>query len=123
MLAELGITREGLVDLAILVGTDFNPGIKGIGPKKALALVKRHGAIEHMPAEIRDALMPIAPAIRELYLTPDITDHYSVEPAPCDVQGVVRFLCEEREFSEQRVIAALERAFPSQFPGGARLFE
>jgi hypothetical protein len=31
-------------------GTDFHPGINGIGPKKALALVKRHGAIEHMPA-------------------------------------------------------------------------
>jgi flap endonuclease-1 len=123
MLAELGITREGLVDLAILVGTDFTPGIKGIGPKKALALVKRHGAIEHMPSEIRDELMPIAPAIRELYLTPDITDHYSVESAPCDVQGVVRFLCEEREFSEQRVIAALERAFPPAFPSSGRLFE
>ena len=41
-----GITREGLVDLAMLVGTDFNEGIKGIGPKKALALVQRHGRIE-----------------------------------------------------------------------------
>src|SRR4029077_15929800 len=30
------ISREGLVDLAILVGSDFNDGIKGIGPKKAL---------------------------------------------------------------------------------------
>ncbi len=37
-LAALGITREQLVDLAMLVGTDFNPGIKGIGPKKALQL-------------------------------------------------------------------------------------
>ena len=34
------IDREALVDLAILVGTDFNDGIKGIGPKKALALVQ-----------------------------------------------------------------------------------
>ena len=51
-----GITREALVDLAILVGTDFNDGIKGIGPKKALALVQRYGRIEHMPDDIRDAL-------------------------------------------------------------------
>ena len=51
-----GIDREGLVDLAILVGTDFNDGIKGIGPKKALELVQAHGRIEHMPDEIRDAL-------------------------------------------------------------------
>ena len=51
-----GISREGLVDLAILVGTDFNEGVKGIGPKKALTLVQKHGRIEHMPGTIRDAL-------------------------------------------------------------------
>src|SRR5687768_10894997 len=56
LLAGWGITRESLVDLAMLVGTDFNEGIKGIGPKKALALVQRHGRIEQMSAEIRDAL-------------------------------------------------------------------
>src|SRR5204862_7904149 len=37
-LQTLGITREQLVDVAILIGTDFNPGVKGIGPKKALKL-------------------------------------------------------------------------------------
>src|SRR5262245_58312202 len=39
LLRHYNITREQLVDLAILVGTDFNEGIKGIGPKKALKLV------------------------------------------------------------------------------------
>ena len=37
----------------MLVGTDFNDGIKGIGPKKALTLVQQHGRIENMPEEIR----------------------------------------------------------------------
>jgi flap endonuclease-1 len=54
MLGALEITREQLVDLGILVGTDFNPGIKGIGPKKALALLRRHGSIEQMPADVRE---------------------------------------------------------------------
>src|SRR5262249_22376900 len=45
------IDREGLVDLALLVGTDFNDGVKGIGPKKALKLVQQHGRIGNMPAE------------------------------------------------------------------------
>ena len=43
LLAHYGITRDQLIDLAILVGTDFNDGIKGIGPKKALKLVQTHG--------------------------------------------------------------------------------
>src|SRR3989344_4870234 len=42
LLSELGIDRDQFISLSILVGTDFNPGgIKGIGPKKALALVRQ----------------------------------------------------------------------------------
>src|SRR5215510_15478296 len=55
MLENYGITRAQLIDLAILVGTDFNDGIKGIGPKKALKLVQAFGSIENMPADIRAA--------------------------------------------------------------------
>jgi flap endonuclease-1 len=113
MLATLGITREQLVDLGILVGTDFNDGIKGIGPKKALNLVRKHGAIEGMPPEVRDTIGAAARDVRPVYLAPDVTDDYSLDTAACDVDGVVRFLCEERIFSRDRVTAALRRAFPS----------
>ena len=42
-LKQLGINREQLIVIAMLVGTDFNvSGIKGIGPKKAYGLVKKH---------------------------------------------------------------------------------
>ena len=110
MLAALEISREQLVDLGILVGTDFNNGVKGIGPKKALALVKRHGAIEQMPAEIREQAGPVE-EVRRIYLEPAVTDDYRVTPGACDADAVVRFLCGERIFSEQRVRAALQRAF------------
>src|SRR4029453_330414 len=76
LLRGWGITREGLVDLAMLVGTDFNDGIKGIGPKKALALVQRYGRIEDMPAEIRDALgdQDTIDSVRRIFLEPNVTD-------------------------------------------------
>jgi len=122
LLPSLGITREQLVDLAILVGTDFNPGIKGIGPKKALGLMKKYGAIEAMPAQIRDEVADAAPAVRALYLDPDVTDEYRVEAGRCDAAGVVRFLCDERAFSEARVTAALRRAFPEAFGAAPSLF-
>src|SRR5919109_287071 len=35
LLDHYHITREQLIDLAILIGTDFNDGVKGVGPKKA----------------------------------------------------------------------------------------
>ena len=112
MLGSLGITREQLVDLGILVGTDFNAGIKGIGPKKALALLKRHGSIEHMPPEIRAEVADAAAQVRGVYLDHHVTDDYTVEARPRDVDGIIRFLCDERIFSQERVRAALQRAFP-----------
>jgi flap endonuclease-1 len=113
LLAHYGITREQLVDLAILVGTDFCEGIKGIGPKKALKLVQEFGSIDGMPPEIRDALGPSLPEIRRIFLEPDVTDHYEIEFRKPDLDGVVRFLCDEREFSRERVTAAMKRAYES----------
>jgi flap endonuclease-1 len=116
MLDTLNITREQLVDLGLLVGTDFHPGIKGVGPKKALKLVQTSGGIDRMPPDVREAFEPELPELRNIYLKPPVTDDYAVESSSCDVDGVVRFLCDERIFSRERVLAALERAF-----GGPRL--
>ena len=110
-LALWGITREGLIDLALLVGTDFNDGVAGIGPKKALKLVQRHERIEAMPDEIQRAVGEVS-ALRLIYLQPSVSDDYEMAFADPDVDGVVRFLCDERGFSQDRVTSALERAFP-----------
>jgi flap endonuclease-1 len=110
LLDVLAITREQLIDLAILVGTDFNEGIKGIGPKKALKLVREHGRIEDMPAEIGEALAD-ALDVRRIYLEPNVTDDYAMTFGEPDVAGVIEFMCTERAFSRDRISAALERAF------------
>jgi flap endonuclease-1 len=113
MLEALDITRTQLIDLALLVGTDFHPGIKGIGPKKALALVKQYGAVEHMPSKVADAFSADLHRLRQIFLEPDVRDDYGLEFGPCDVDGVLHFLCDEYEFGRDRVMAALERAFGS----------
>ena len=107
------ITREALVDLAMLVGTDFNNGIKGIGPKKALKLVQQYGRLEHMPDEIRTAIgdEETIDEIRRIYFHPDVTDEFDISPGEPDMAGIVEFLCDQREFSRDRVSAALERTF------------
>lgn len=110
-LAAWSITREGLIDLALLVGTDFNDGVHGIGPKKALALVQQHGSIDAMPAGIRDAVGDVT-SLRQIYLRPDVTDEYAIAFGEPDLDGIVRFLCDERQFSRERVTDALTRAFP-----------
>jgi flap endonuclease-1 len=113
MLDALGITHPQLIDLGLLVGTDFHPGVNGIGPKKALALVKRHGAIEHMPSKVRDTFVDLN-RLRQIYLEPEVHDDYNVAAGRCDVDGVIHYLCDEHAFGRDRVMAALERAFGSQ---------
>jgi flap endonuclease-1 len=56
VLRECGITHEQLIDVGILIGTDFNPdGIKGLGPKTALKLIKQHGTLENALPHIKNA--------------------------------------------------------------------
>jgi len=105
------LSRKQLIDLAILVGTDFNDGVKGIGPKKALKLVQDFGSIDNMPQDIREAAGPSVEDIRSIFLSPAVRDDYSVTFNAPDFDEIKRFLCDEREFSRERVQAALERAF------------
>jgi flap endonuclease-1 len=108
-LTLLRITREQLVDLAILVGTDFNEGVKGIGPKKALKLVRDHGSIEQMPNEIRSKLTEDLSSVRQVFLKPRVLEKYSLKRSPPDREGLIKFLSEERGFIKERVSRLTER--------------
>ena len=108
ILGGLGLTREQLVDIGILIGTDYNDGVKGIGPKKAYQLIKKYGRIEDI-IEIKDKIdMNEVKEVRALFLDPDVTDNYSLEFKEPDYEGVIRFLCDEHDFSIDRVSKALD---------------
>jgi flap endonuclease-1 len=111
VLNECGITYEQLVDVGILIGTDFNPdGIEGLGPKTALKLVKEHGSLENALPHVKNAEFPVEPQrIREIFLHPDVTDNYRIEWKEPNVEGAVNFICRERDFSEDRVRKAFEK--------------
>ena len=111
VLKELGITHEQLVDIGILIGTDYNlEGVKGIGPKTALKLIKEHGSLENLLPHLEEASFPVSPSeIRKIFLNPKITNNYRLEWRQPDVEGVIAFLCGEKDFSENRVRKALEK--------------
>ena len=108
-LTLLGITHEQLVDLAILVGTDFNQGVTGIGPKKALKLVHDHGSIEQMPEEIKSKLTEDLNSVRQVFLKPRVLEKYMLKRSPPDREGLIKFLSEERGFNKERVERLTER--------------
>jgi flap endonuclease-1 len=111
VLKELNITHEQLVDIGILVGTDFNPeGVKRMGPKTALKLIKQHGSLEKLQPTLKEAEFPVEPQrIRDIFLNPKVTDNYKLAWRDPDIEGVVDFLCRERDFSEERVRKALQK--------------
>lgn len=109
LLGSLKITREQLVDLAILVGTDFNEGIRGIGPKTALKLIKLHGSLEALPDPNRSQLPENITELREIFLNPAVTADYSIQFTGLKEQELIQFLSSERNFSEEKVALAIER--------------
>jgi flap endonuclease-1 len=112
ILEKLGITYEQLVDIGILTGTDYNPeGVKGVGPKTALKLIKEYGNIDEIPKEhIEFSPFQIdIQNIRNSFLYPVVNDCYTLRWSEPDIEGVIDFLCRERDFSEARVRRALEK--------------
>jgi flap endonuclease-1 len=99
------------VDVGILIGTDYNPdGIKGIGPKTALKLVREFGDITAIAARTSDLDLPEnVNRIKEFFLRPDVRSDYNLNWKKPSVDEVIDFLCRERDFSEDRVRKALER--------------
>lgn len=107
-LQALGVEREQLIDIAICVGTDYNSGLDGIGPKKAIKLIKKHDNIEVALDDI-DKTIDNLDEMKEFFLHPPVTDEYTLEWKNPDKKKLIEFLSVEHDFSEERVNKAAER--------------
>lgn len=104
------VTHQQLIDIALLIGTDFNPGIKGIGPKRALKALQQYGALEQLPDDLQAQLdLEHCDAIRKFFLHPPVTTKYVLEYQGLQEAALLRFLVDDRAFSEQRVATAITR--------------
>ena len=112
-LKNLGINIGQLICLAMLVGTDYNTGgIKGIGPKNALKLVRKHG--DNFDALFKEAQwnaqfdFPWADVFNTIKDMP-VTDDYTLEWKAPDAEKLMKFLVDEHDFSIERVESSLKR--------------
>ena len=100
VLNNLNLSRKQLIEVAILIGTDYNPGgIKGIGPKKAIEIVKDGKFGEYGEFD----------QIINLFLNPEVTDNYNISFEKSDKDRIIKLLCDKYEFSELRVEKGIER--------------
>lgn len=121
-LQSLGLSREQLVDVAILIGTDYNPGVSGVGPKTALKLIREKGSIEAVreaaASEDGATWKKIAAAgegfgdvdaIRRIFLEPTVDAAPRIEWGRLDKEAATRLLVGEHRFAPERVASALDK--------------
>ena len=111
-LSSLNILQKQLIDMAILIGTDFNEGIKGYGPKKSLNLIKKAGNVENALALIGGEDIPTIEEIKEIrkiFLKPKVTDEYVLSWSKPDNEAVLQILCDGHQFARERMEPVLEK--------------
>ena len=111
VLKELGVNQEQLICLAMLVGTDYNQGgVKGVGPKTALKIVKEHKKPEKIFAEAKwdDNISIPWQYIFELFTDMPVTDDYKLKWDLPDEDGMEEFLVNNRGFSQERIAKSIE---------------
>ncbi|MBN1376874.1 flap endonuclease-1 [Candidatus Woesearchaeota archaeon] len=106
-LNKMGIDQDQLIFMGILMGTDYNRGgIKGIGPKKALKLIKDKGKdFDGIFNEIKDnwdfdfGWEKIFGLIKNMGVVVD----YNIEFKGIDEEAVVDLMVKKHDFSEERI--------------------
>ena len=117
VLENLGINLTQLIVIGILVGTDYNPGgVKGIGPKKALELVKKSKNVEEIFENVEWEFEIDPKEILSFYKNPPVNKNYKLEWKEPDREKIIEFMVEEHDFSRERVekvIDSLTQRFKS----------
>ncbi len=108
-LEKIGISREKLIWVAILVGTDFNPKFPKIGAKTALRLVREKNSFEEIIKETKHKPEFDYRQIEEIFLKPRYTTDYKIKFEMPDAGKIKEFLVEEHDFSLERVQNTLDK--------------
>jgi len=107
--SSLGITQKQLIIVGILVGTDYAPGVKGVGPKTALKLVKEHKTLERVLENVKWEAEVDAEDIYNFFLKPPVTEKYKIEWKEPDRERLTEFMVEEHDFSRERVEKVIDK--------------
>jgi len=121
VLAELEMTHEQFVDLCILLGCDYCESIRGIGPKRAYDLIQQYKSIEEIlkNIDVKKYTVPedwVYKSARQLFLNPDVSESGAIELkwAEPNVDEIVKFMVEEKGFSEERIRNGVKKIVKSR---------
>ncbi|XP_026476749.1 flap endonuclease 1-like [Ctenocephalides felis] len=121
VLDGLSLKHEEFIDLCILLGCDYCDSIKGVGPKRAIEYINQYRNLDTILKKIDTTKYPPPEnwnyeKARELFVKPEVTDPDTIELkwTEPDEEGVVAFLCGDRQFSEDRVRSGIKKIMKSR---------
>lgn len=124
ILAGLEFTQDQFIDLCILLGCDYCDTIKGIGPKRAVELIRENKSIEKAIEKLDKNKYSLPEnwmfkEARELFLNPEIIDAETIDLkwSEPDEEGIVQYMCNEKGFNEDRMRNGVKKIFKARTTG------
>ena len=105
---DMSNIAQQIIDMGILIGTDFSEGLKGVGAKTALKLAKK-GELENKLAKLQEESSHDISEVREIFLNHNVNTDYKIRWKKPAKNDIIDFLCEEHGFSQDRVSKACDK--------------
>ncbi|HMF32988.1 MAG TPA: flap endonuclease-1 [Candidatus Lokiarchaeia archaeon] len=133
ILEVLQLTREQIIDLAIMIGTDFNPSVEGVGPKTAYNLMQEYGTLDKILEEnvtvrghiIAESLtQKDVDEVRAIFLQPNVRDlDEELKWGRPNLDEVREILVTDHNFDAERVETQLKRLKKSMKGGSQKTLD
>lgn len=127
VLEGMEMTMDQFIDLCVLMGCDYTGTVRGVGPVRAFKLIKEFGSTAPALASLDPEKHPgIADVLHAeaavLFKSPDVADPETVplEWGTPDEDGIVKFLCDEKGFNEERIRSSIKRLVKAKDKGAQR---
>ena len=108
-LRELGISREQLVTIGLLIGTDYNDGVMGVVPKTALKLVKEHKTLDKVLENVKWTDEIDAHEVFDWFMDPPTNEKPEIVWGKPQPDKIMRFMSDEHDFSRERIQKVIDR--------------
>ncbi len=107
VLKHLKVNQDQLIAMGILIGTDYNKGIKGVGPKTALKLVHQYKDFDKLFKEVKADFN--WKKIYAIYKSMPVMKNYQLKYKEPDEKALKKILVKKHGFSEERIDNRLEQ--------------